>query len=122
MTAPKIVVPDQGENWCGQLQCLRHKETIDVVGCLTQFITHQDMKHQNDSVLKTSKIVKIVNGIFLRCPAQFCEFRSEILASCSNRACEQTDSLPVTFFSFRKVIVALVYFGPCIGRISRTKN
>ena len=40
MRAPKLVVPDQGEN-CRR-RSWRHEETIDI-GCIAQSVTHQEM-------------------------------------------------------------------------------
>ena len=37
---------------------------------------------------------------FLRCPAQFCDFRPKILTPCLNRMCKHTESLPEKFFFF----------------------
>ena len=60
MAAKKIVVPDQGENWCRQ-QCRRHKETIDV-SCILPNSSPTQRQQQNDSILEASNIVNIVNG------------------------------------------------------------
>ena len=57
MAAPKIVFPDQGENWCGQ--CWRHTETIDV-SCTAQFATHDEIKrfiYIKQVVMRTSGII-----------------------------------------------------------------
>ena len=43
---------------------------------------------------------------FLPCPAQFCEFRSEILTSYLNHVCKQTQSLIFFFFFFRRDLAA----------------
>ena len=48
----------------------------------------------------------------LRCPTQFCEFRSEILTSYLNRMCTQTESLRFFFFFFlTKMMATFVFFG-----------
>ena len=47
LTAPKIVVPDQSEQWYTQ-QSWRRKETIDI-SCTAQFLTHHEIWPKNCS-------------------------------------------------------------------------
>ena len=48
----------------------------------------------------------------LRCPAQFCEFRSEIFNSSFNRTFKGIECQPYCFcFVFLQVLVAFVFFG-----------
>ena len=54
----------------------------------------------------------------LRCPAQFCEFRSEILTSYLNRMCTQTESLLFFVFFFTKIMATFVFFRVFISVIS----
>ena len=57
MTAPKILFPDQGENWCRQ--SWRHKETIDI-SCTAQFVTHHEIwQIKNKNKNKNKKTVPI---------------------------------------------------------------
>ena len=61
--------------------------------------------------------------VFLRCPAQFCEFWSEILTSYLYRVCRQTESEPSFLFFFRTSYDRFCIFPDrCIGHISRTKK
>ena len=48
VTAPTIVVPDQGQNWCRL--SWRHKEMIDI-SCTAQFVTHQEIWPKTDSCI-----------------------------------------------------------------------
>ena len=54
VTAPKMVVPDQGgENWFAEET---RRRSIDA-SCITQVITHQEIQQQNGSTLKSSNNV-----------------------------------------------------------------
>jgi len=108
-SAPKIVVPDQGENWCRQ--SWRHKETIDI-SCAPQFVhLSRDMAKTRSLYIKQLVMRTMV---LLRCPAQFCEVRSEFFSSSLNSHVQRdwvsALFLFFIFFTFWQVLVAFVFF------------
>ena len=115
-TAKKIVVPNQGENWCRQ--SWRHKETIDI-SCTAQFVTHQDMTTKRFLYIKqvvgrTSSITAMPRSILL------------VLIWIFNLVFgqhTQTDTkLAFSFFFQTSYGRFCIFSDRCIGRISRKKK
>ena len=108
MTAPKIVVPDQGENWCRQ--SWRRKETTDI-SCTAQFVTTKKL------FLYIKPVVVVERTSFLKwrycdAPLNLASFDLKFWPRIWTHhwVYVQTDGKPPPPFFFRQVTVAFVFF------------
>ena len=124
-TAPKIIVPDQGDFFgVGSPEDTRRR-SISTALPNSSTIKRCDKKKKKRFLYIKQVIKQWQQVALLRCPARFGEFRSDCSTSYWNRMCTQTLSRrPAFLFSdrFSDKLRSLLYFSyHCIAHIFEQK-